>query len=710
MDDSWRSRENEAGSSWGRHGAPSLFLQLPSNQTLRFRGNKATAWEAALEGASEPAVDPQELVPEFVLGEEEEDSRPLKELPLCLESKRKLRVLQEQATSRLSGWELWRVGKRRTLRRLRSQAGAVLSYAEVWRGTLRHIEGHFGTGIQSYFNFLRFLVLMNFVASLLVVGFVVAPNAAFEALQLNRTRQRNDSLVNASCLHYNPTPQGLVSYFSYVMDLLSGKGFIELTYLFYGYYQHSAVDFVGFSYNVPLAYLLTALFYLLFCLVWIVQRSIYLLKRSLVSEDASLGSYSNKVFAGWDFGLVQGRMVELKHKSIRYELRMDLEEEALRKCQAERTTAQTVSLYVLRVLINILVLGLLGGSFYCIFRATSYSQWLLEKTDSPIKGQYFLELLAAYLPSAVITAANLLLPLIFEVIVQLEKYPLSFQIKITLLRSVFLRLASLGVVLISLWAQITCTGDPHMSECRNCGYNNRLHPCWETSVGQEMYKLMIFDLVVILLIILFVEFPRKMLVTYLPSCSLLQWWGQQEFMVPSNVLDLVYGQTLCWTGALFCPLLPVLNTIKFIVVFYLKKLTLYANCRPAERTFRASSSNFFFLLVLLFGLGISFIPALYSMLVLPPSKACGPFRGDPTMWNTVDDAVLQLPYRTRDFLKFVGSVAFAVPLFLLLSILMFYLKALADSYSSMVKGLKGQLRLEGQDKLFLVKQISELSQ
>ena len=54
--------------------------------------------------------------------------------------------------------------------------------------------GHFGTGIQSYFNFLRFLVLMNFVASLLVVGFVIAPNAAFEALHLSWTSQLNGSL------------------------------------------------------------------------------------------------------------------------------------------------------------------------------------------------------------------------------------------------------------------------------------------------------------------------------------------------------------------------------------------------------------------------------------------------------------------------------------------------------------------------------------
>lgn len=43
------------------------------------------------------------------------------------------------------------------------------------------------------------------------------------------------------------------------------------------------------------------------------------------------------------------------------------------------------------------------------------------------------------------------------------------------------------------------------------------------------------------------------------------------------------------------------------------QLTLFSNCRPGDRTFRASSSNFFFLLVLLLGLAISWVPALYSI-------------------------------------------------------------------------------------------------
>lgn len=58
------------------------------------------------------------------------------------------------------------------------------------------------------------------------------------------------------------------------------------------------------------------------------------------------------------------------------------------------------------------------------------------------------------------------------------------------------------------------------------------------------------------------------------SCKPVQWVGRQEFVVPSNVLGLVYGQTVVWVGALFCPLLPAINTLKFVILFYCKKVRL----------------------------------------------------------------------------------------------------------------------------------------
>lgn len=48
--------------------------------------------------------------------------------------------------------------------------------------------------------------------------------------------------------------------------------------------------------------------------------------------------------------------------------------------------------------------------------------------------------------------------------------------------------------------------------------------------------------------------------------------GTQEFQVPDEVLGLIYAQTVVWVGSFFCPLLPLLNTVKFLLLFYLKKV------------------------------------------------------------------------------------------------------------------------------------------
>lgn len=129
------------------------------------------------------------------------------------------------------------------------------------------------------------------------------------------------------------------------------------------------------------------------------------------------------------------------------------------------------------------------------------------------------------------------------------------------------------------------------------------------------------------------------------SNALVQKLGRQEFVIPSNVLVLVYGQTVVWTGTLFCPLLPLINTVKFVILFYCKKvnmsprdltrntvlcfvsltlilvsiavvypqITLFHNCRPALRTFRSTTSTFFFLVVLLFGWGLATTVMAYSV-------------------------------------------------------------------------------------------------
>lgn len=54
----------------------------------------------------------------------------------------------------------------------------------------------------------------------------------------------------------------------------SAQGFMEFTYLFYGFYNNTVVEDSAFSYNIPLAYIVTIAFYFVLCFIGIIVRSV----------------------------------------------------------------------------------------------------------------------------------------------------------------------------------------------------------------------------------------------------------------------------------------------------------------------------------------------------------------------------------------------------------------------------------------------------
>ncbi|NXR34794.1 TMC7 protein, partial [Zosterops hypoxanthus] len=567
---------------------------------------------------------------------------------------------QQADTEHSPGLEKWRRTSRKSLKKALSEVKGLSSYLVLWRHDIHNIEGKYGTGIQSYFSFLRFLVLLNFINFILVFSFVTLPTIISKYGVFNSTiAYTSPKNIDNICTIYEPNDnKGLVYFYTYLKDLLSGTGFLEVTSLFYGYYLIDAVLISITKYNLPLAYLLATFAYLALSFLWLLMRSVEGFKQNLVHDADPFQSYCNKVFAGWDFCITDPNAARLKHRSLLYELQTDLQEERLKQKIAERTMEEKLRIYSLRIFINIIVIAILSGCFYSIYRVTVFSQ---EDSSDSDNANSLVNLLVQYLPSIVITLANFIAPLIFSILIRFEDYMPAFEIRMTLLRCVFLRLASIGVLLFSLWSQISdCRND----KCEPCGYNYELYPCWESDVGREMYKLMIFDFIVILAVALFVDFPRKLLVTHC-SWKLVQWFGLKEFEISDNVLEIIYGQTICWIGTFFSPLLPAIATIKYFIVFYVKKIVLIHTCKPAARPVRASGSNFFFLVVLLIGLLLAFVPLGVSIAHIPSSKACGPFRSFNTSWEVIPDTVLLFPKALQDILFGLTSEAFAVPLFVI---------------------------------------------
>ncbi|XP_053550905.1 transmembrane channel-like protein 7 isoform X1 [Bombina bombina] len=671
----------------------SQFLhELPSYQSMLRRKPSVYGTRERLQSNSRQIrasvrADPSIL--EFV---QDDIQVHLRDYIATIQEKRVIRNRRISASQYDTEWNKWKENRWKSWKRCIEKIGAVASSMQLWRHDIHSIEGKFGTGIQSYFAFLRFLVILNVVIFILMFSFTILPIALSTEQNRSLLIPRN---VDLECTVYASSGYGLLYFYNSIIDLLSGTGYLEFTYLFYGYYTVNSVSFPLFKYNLPLAYVLVTITYLLLSVFWIVKRAVRGFRQSLVHEQDRFQSYCNKIFAGWDFCITDENCARIKKSILQYELKTDLEEEKIRLRKAKRTRGEAVTIYSVRILLNIIVIAILGSCFYGIFWATVYSQ-----ENSNIGGvdvPYSTSLVTEYLPSIVITLANFITPLIFEFIVRYEDYSPAFEIKLTLIRCVFVRLASIVVLLISLWTQITSCGS---QACTLCGYNHKLYPCWESRVGQEMYKLMIFDFLIISAVTLFVEFPRKLVVTY-SSWKPAKWLGQQEFQIPENVLQIVYGQTICWIGTFYSPLLPAIATIKYVLVFYIKKVTLMENCKPSTRPFRASSSNFFFLIILLIGLVVACIPVGLGIAYVPSSKACGPFLSFNTSWEIIPRTINTFPNGIQKILYGAASEAFAVPFFVMICVILCYFIALVGAHKRMVEQLREQLAMEGRDKLFL---------
>jgi len=315
-------------------------------------------------------------------------------------------------------------------------------------------------------------------------------------------------------------------------------------------------------------------------------------------------------------------------------------------------------------------------------------------------------LLVQFLPSFTLTGLNIVVPVFFQKVVTLEDYWPDFEIKVTIFRTVFLRLASVMVLVVSLRTQIVACAE-EFDQCGSCV--NTVGRCWETFVGQQIYRLVILDFIVVTVVTLAVECPRKIVVKKFSSFRLVSFIGYQEFDIPKNVLDLVYAQTLCWLGAFFSPLIPAITVMKMLIYFYLKKLTVLKNCLPPNRPYRASRSSAFFMTILMFSFVLCVIPVVYSIGRISPSQGCGAFRvyskEDFTMFTIVKDGIEYWPTVPHDIMEFLGSWTFYVPMTVLLCLLIYYYVAVISGHKRMVELLKEQLALDGKDKQYLLSQV-----
>ncbi|XP_030814036.1 transmembrane channel-like protein 5 isoform X2 [Camarhynchus parvulus] len=292
----------------------------------------------------------------------------------------------------------------------------------------------------------------------------------------------------------------------------------------------------------------------------------------------------------------------------------------------------------------------------------------------------------------IVSLLNTLIPFFFSWLGYLEKFQTPGQhIYVTIIRNIILKISIVGI-LCYYWLNIVATSESQ---------------CWETLVGQDIYRLVLVDFIFCLLGSFFGEFLRRIIGTTV--CMNL---GLPEFDIGRNVLDLIYAQTLTWIGILFSPLLPGIQMIAFLIVLFVKKVSLMRNCQPPRKVWRTAqmTTSFIFLLFCPSFLGVLSVIGV-TVWRLKPSEECGPFRGLPSMYAAVDQWIQILESYTVSkwvvwiYHNLISSELFFFIISTVVLIVTYLYLEIIQARKTMTKLLQNQIINAGKDKKFLLQKL-----
>ncbi|XP_042680363.1 transmembrane channel-like protein 3 [Centrocercus urophasianus] len=604
-----------------------------------------------------------------------------------------------------AGAELWR-------KFLRLAYNFVVLFIP-WEMRIKKIESHFGSGVASYFIFLRWLFGINIVLTIMTGAFVVLPELLAGApfgSTVSKTIRPEDM----------KTAQDLDTIWSL-------GGYLQYSVLFYGYYgRERKIGKAG--YRLPLAYFLVGMAVFAYSFIILLKKMAKNSRMSLASASDENYTFCWRLFCAWDYLIGNPEAAESKAAAIVNSIREAILEEQEKK--KSKNLAVTISL---RIIANILVLLSLTGSIYIIYFVVDRSQKLESKKRE-------LTLWEKNEVSVVVSLITMIAPSAFELVAALEMYHPRTTLRFQLARVLVLYLGNLYSLIIALLDKVNSMSDSVNSNSSNSipsfatgtppkegnlsatisdaqMNSNKSHAqslptsdslvnntassssaqnqCWETYVGQEMLKLSIIDMIFTVASILLIDFFRGLCVRYLSDCwcwdleSKFPEYG--EFKIAENVLHLVYNQGMIWMGAFFSPCLPAFNVLKLIGLMYLRSWAVLTCNVPHQQVFRASRSNNFYLAMLLFMLFLCMLPTIFAIARYKPSLTCGPFSGQDKIYDIVSETIKNdFPVWFNSVVTYISSPVVVLPALLLLFMLIYYLQSIARS----LKFTNNQLRMK----------------
>jgi len=320
-------------------------------------------------------------------------------------------------------------------------------------------------------------------------------------------------------------------------------------------------------------------------------------------------------------------------------------------------------LILLRCLIWCLVLGVIGGICFCI-------NMLLDSDFS--KNNHHL-----YVVPLLISGIVLLMPWMLTLANKPGKYGARYSLYVRLLQTCLLVLTALMMIRI-FWQ-------------RNKSIVLGNDVCKETRLGQEMYRLIIFYFLIIVLMNFVFETVWHLLHKF--GATFL---GSPDFDISRNTTNLIYCQMVTCLGYYNSPMLPLLTTLIFFLTFYIQRFSLSVNCKNSKKTWTTSTTRTIYLIITFFAI---LLPSamFVATIVSPTHSACGPF---PIDIKPIEASGI----KTNDVTNFIFSSAFWGCISVALSVLLFYTWSSATEQKRLGKTLFRELKSDRKEMRHLQKE------
>ncbi|XP_021504458.1 transmembrane channel-like protein 5 isoform X1 [Meriones unguiculatus] len=606
----------------------------------------------------------QKLIASLVPMTSRDRIKTIRNQPRTMEEKRQLRKIVDKEKSKQSHGILEVNCCAQCLsslslayRRAKSSLSELNSIS-LWQKRFKVIGGKFGTSVLSYFSFLRWLLKFNIFSFVMNFSFIIIPQFT--------VGERNTLQFTG-------------------LEFFTGAGYFRDTVMYYGFYTNSTIRHgTGrASYNMQLAYIFTIGACLVVCFFSLLFSMAKYFRNNFINPHIYSRGIAKLIFC-WDFTVTHEKAVKLKQKNLSTEIRENLSE--IRQENERLTLNQQLTHFSAHVAAWLVSTGVAAACCVAVYYLAEYNSEFLKTHRNPG---------AVLLLPFVVSCINLAVPRFYSMFRLVEPYEIPRQeVYVLLIRNILLKISIVGI-LCYYWLNIVALSGEE---------------CWETLIGQDIYRLLLMDFVFSLADSLLGEFLRRFIgMRFMTSLSL------QEFDIARNVLELIYAQTLAWLGIFFCPLLPFIQMITLFIMFYVKNISLMMNFQPPSKAWRASQMITFFIFLLFFP---SFTGVLCTLAItiwrLKPSADCGPFRGLPSFIQSIYSWIDSLSRRPGYlwvvwiYQNLIDSVHFFFILTLVVLIITYLYWQITEGRKVMIRLLHEQIINEGKDKMFLIEKLTKL--